>query len=286
MEDEELKYYFGGKEVSEKDVSEKFKNEHALSFLYDEEYENWVYITSRRRLRSEDKLMVLIKHKKHLAPYLKTGFFYIYLFETCDPNIAKFAGLPFSAAKEYFSVIGGIRVANYYRLRNDALGAWYDFALPKIKINLGGVKRVFIDSKEIMVNNDFIDLADLTLKEENKKLLFKAREKEYSLKCTAGRDALPPVFFVIKSAVNDDNSFDDSGWKISKCSLRPIKSDEAPDIIGLKFCHSDIDITTDIRGDEELRPFLYKIDKLQNRFSNTSINKKISLLEKRRLYGV
>ncbi|MDR2942707.1 MAG: hypothetical protein LBV17_08980 [Treponema sp.] len=281
VENEELIYYFDGKKVSEQDVKEKFKNKQKLSFLYDEEYEDWVYTT--RPLHMKNRLLIFID--KHDSEHRRQDFinfsifstenYYVYHFQNCDNDIAKFACLPF-ITKEYFTIIGGIRIINCCHFRDDVLGAWYDFALPKIKLNCKNNIQVFIDSEEILINDNLIDLTNLILKTNKQKTLI-PREKEYSIKCTD----LPPVYFLVKDSNIANNEIIEKGWKISSYSLHPIKSGETHDISGLLF--SDIQETS---INNKLRSFLSKNDHLQNRLFHARLNKNITNIERRRLYGI
>ena len=278
-----IKYYLDKEEIPEQDVKRTLKDKNIISFLYDEENEDWIYTT--RPLHSKDSIVVLVDNKlpwndKYLKPDFKfeRPYYKVYGFNKCNTDIANFAKLSF-ISKEYFTIIGGINILNCYHFRDDVLGAWYDFALPKIKINQEGNSRVFIDSKEIVVNNNIIDLVHLTLKESNQKWFIGPKEKEYSLRCTN----LPPVYFMIKNSLNDREIQIENGWNISRntYSLRPIKLGETPFITGLLPNYS-----LNIQDKNDLRPFLMNIDKLQNRPYHIGLNKKISSLEKRKLYGI
>lgn len=280
-ENKKLVFYDNEIKVSEQDVNRKFKNEHVLSFLYDDKYQDWIHTT--RPLSPESSLLVLVekshywdatKFKRHF--YTKLGLYDVYRFETCNKEIADFAKLRFEIKKEYFKIIGGIRAINCYHYRNDVLGAWYDFALPKIKLNFKDNTRIFIDSKEIIAGNNFLDLANLTFKENYEKKL-EPREKEYSLKCTD----LPPVYFRIESSESKNIEPVQKGWKISANSMRPIKPEESPDFIGLLSNFPQIS-----HSEKSLRPFLSKSDYLHNRLSNVRLNESINRLEKRRIYGI
>jgi hypothetical protein len=283
IENEKPIYYFDGDKKSEQDVKKTFQNKQILSFLYDEEYEDWKYTT--QPLHENDRLLVLI-NKSDICDKLDiwhrqrdfiffTENYYVYHFQNCDNNIAKSAGLSF-ITKEYFTIIGGIRVINCYYFRNDVLGAWYDFALPKIKLNLKNNIRVFINSKEIIINNNIVDLNNLMLITNKEKYILCPCEKEYSIKCTD----LPPVYFLIKGSADVNIESIDKGWKLTSHSLRPIKLGEAPDISGL-VCYIQ---NTKIKGN--LRPFLSQNDYLQNRLSNAGLNKNIRNIELRRMYGI
>lgn len=280
IENEELIYYLNGQKVSEQDVKKAFKNKQILSFLYDEECEDWIYTT--RSLHKENSLIVFVDkscywhNRQSDFKFIKeTEYYYVYYAQNCNNDIANFARLSF-ITKEYFTVIGGIRVINCYHFRDDVLGAWYNFALPKIKIDSENNIQVFIDSNEILVNDNIVDLANLVLKVNNEKLSLAPREKVHSLKCAN----LPPVYFLIKDPADVNIESIDNGWKLSDYSLRPIKLGEIPDISGL-VCYIQ---NTQIKGN--LRPFLSKNDYLQNRLLNTKIKNSISNIERRKIYGI
>jgi hypothetical protein len=58
IENEKPIYYFDGDEKSERDVKKTFQNKQILSFLYDEEYEDWMYTT--RPLHERNRLLVFV----------------------------------------------------------------------------------------------------------------------------------------------------------------------------------------------------------------------------------
>jgi hypothetical protein len=277
IENEKLRYYYKKDEIFEEDVKNQFKDKFVLSFLFDEEYEDWIYTTGP--LHSNNKLLVLADKSRwggkygQFNPEIITEYYKVYHFENCDNEIAAFAGLHY-ITKEYFTITGGIRVIGCYHPRHDVLGAWYDFALPAVKMDSQAGSRAFIDSKEIIIENNQIDLSNLALKENHEKWTLKPRK--YSLKCTN----LPAVYFQV-SGISDGNiDAVERGWKISSTSLRPITAGESPDIAGLRFNHSH----TDDKG--SLRPFLYRIDYLQNRISHIGLDEKIAKQERRKMYGV
>jgi len=267
FENDEPIYYFNGKKVTEQDVKKYFINEKVLSFLYDEEYEDWIYTT--RSLHRENRLITLVdkSHYLHNKPpkfelIKKTEFYYFLYAPYCDNDI-----------KEYFTITGGIKVIDCYHFRNDVLGAWYDFALPKIKLNLENIKQVFIDSNEIFINDNIVDLSNLMLKANNEKMSLTPGEKVHSLKCAN----LKPVYFLIRDSTDVNNEPINNGWKLSSYSLCPIKLGELSDISGLFYCG-------DVQTEGKLRSFLLKKHFLQNRLSNLNIN--ISKIERRRIYGI
>lgn len=280
FENERMIYRSGRDIIPEQELKNHFKNKPILSFLYDDEYDDWVYTI--RPLHSRDRLLVLVDksarwNKDRYKSLFSTNYYTVYHFESCDNNTASFAGLSF-ITKEYFTIIGGIRVVNcYHHFRNDVLGAWYDFALPKIRINLDVEIQIFIDSKEIVISDGCIDMDNLTLKENGKNWKLEPRDKEYSLKCSD----LTPVYFSIKAPEFSNNIDLKKGWKISPDSLRPIKLDEIPDMAGLLINSSFY-----IREEGTLRPFLHKDEYLQNRISHIGLNGWITNLETRRSYGV
>jgi hypothetical protein len=114
------------------------------------------------------------------------------------------------------------------------------------------------------------------LKANNEKLSLDSREKVHTLKCTD----LPPVYFLIKGSADVNNEPIDKGWKISSYSLCPIRLGETPDISGLA-CYIQ---KTKVKGN--LRPFLSQNDYLQNRLFHIGLNKKVSCIEKRKIYGI
>jgi hypothetical protein len=277
IKNEKLHYYFKDNEISEKKVKNQFESKFVLSFLFNEEYEDWIYTTSHLHLNN--RLLVLVDKTRpwgQFKPEFITEYYNVYHFKNCDNKIADFAKRHF-ITKEYFTIIGGIQVINRYHFRNDVLGAWYDFALPVVKINYSECSQAFIDSREIIIKNNRIDIANPILKENHEKWTLKPREKEYSLKCTNFR----PVYFQISGISASNSNAIEKGWKISTSSLRPIKSGETPEITGLLFNCSSY---TYNKGN--LRPFLYKIDCLQNRMSHIRLDEKITKQERRRIYGI
>jgi hypothetical protein len=277
IENEKLRYYFEKSEIFEEAVKNQFNKKPVLPFLLDEEYEDWIYTAGS--LHSNNQLLVLVDKTRpceQFKPEFTTEYYNVYHFKNCDNKIAEFAGLQFTT-KEYFTIIGGIRVINCYHARNDVLGAWYDFALPVVKIDSSASSRVFIDSNEIIVENNCIDLSNLTLKESHEKRILESREKEYSLKCTN----LSAVYFQVSGISNGSIDEIEKGWKISSTSLRPIKSGETPDIAGLLFNYSPY---TNAKGN--FRPFLYKIDYLQNRLSHIRLDERITKQDRRGWYGI
>jgi len=280
FENDEPIYYFNGKKISERDVKKQFNHKQVLSFLYDEEFEDWRYAT--RSLHKGNRLIVFVEklcyqHNSYLKLELikETEYYYVYHFKNCDNDIANFVRRSF-ITKEYFTIIGGIQVIDCYHFRDDVLGAWYDFALPKIKFNFENNRQIFIDSKEILANDNIVDLANLVLKANNEKLLLASGKKEHSLKCTN----LPPVYFLIKDSAGANNESIDKGWNLSSYSLRPIKLGEDPDISGL-VCY-----IRNIQEKGNLRPFLSQNDYLQNRLFHIGFNEKISCIERRKIYGI
>jgi hypothetical protein len=278
FENERMVYRFGKNTITEQELKNRFKNKSVLSFLYDDEYEDWLYTI--RPLHSRDRLLILVDklvrwNNDKYKSFFSTDYYTVYHFDSCDNNVASFAGLSF-IPKEYFTIIGGIQVVNCYHFRNDVLGAWYDFALPKIRIELSTNIQIFIDSKEIIVVDGCIDLDSLTLKENNENWKLEPRDKEYSLKCSD----LSPVYFSIKASESSCNIDLNKGWKISPDSLRPIKPCEIPDMVGLSINNSFY-----IQKKGSLRPFLYKDECLQNGISHIGLNEWITDLEKRSLYG-
>jgi hypothetical protein len=278
FENERMVYRFGKNTITEQELKNHFKNKSVLSFLYDDEYEDWLYTI--RPLHSRNRLLVLVDKlaRRNTDKYkllFSTEYYTVYHFDCCDNNVASFTGLSF-VTKEYFTIIGGIRIVNWYHFRNDVLGAWYDFALPKIRVDLGIDTQVFIDSKEIIIVDGCIDLDNLVLKENNKNWKLEPRDKEYALKCSD----LSPVYFSIKAPKSCSDIDLNRGWKISLDSLRPIKQDEIPDMAGLLINSSFY-----IRKEGGLRPFLHKKEYLQNRISHRGLDEWIVNLEKRSLYG-
>ena len=267
-------FFEDNKEITENDILNIFSNKNVIPFVLDGDYGDWIY--TNKSLRTKDELLLLVKnnHKIHhdflkceLSDY-EMKYFKIFIFDTCDLDrfgleIAKLANLELNK-KEIYSIIGGIKASNNYNFQNNVLGCWYDFALPKVKVNMI-CSTIYLDSKLVNLENNIIDLSEYQLK-----------PGEHSLKC---KD-ISPAFFYIKQPDSKVKIDICSGWLISSNELRQVNNNEKPNIIGLNV----INIHGGI-GDSALRPFLSKIAFLEKRPLMQSLNSNIKLMEERRHYG-
>jgi hypothetical protein len=280
---ESVNIRMNGRKISEDELSNVFPGKAVIPFIFDDDYDDWVYTS--RPLKSNDKLLVLARDKTCLNYFeknkrgdlqrnecgdLKMKEFSVFIFETCNDEIAGFANLDFDK-REIYTTIGGIKARGN---TNNVIGHWYDFALPRIKINLFSSTKIFIDSKEIIADKNQIDLSNLILKEGGKK--YRLTPGEHSLKCPG----ISPAYFFIEEYKTAAGASIHHGWIISSNDLRPVKNGERPDIIGLKIKKSG-KITDDIN----LRPFLSQIYCLRNRYSDRSRDAKLKTIERRKNYG-
>jgi hypothetical protein len=272
----------GDRKISEdeflrvKDFSDKL----VIPFLFEEEYEDWKY--ARKMLHTNDRLLVLVNnrasipsmnnHKRNEYNNLQMKHFRIFIFETCDHETAEFAGLNFDKNKIY-TIIGGINIIGSHNLPNNYLGRWYDFALPRIKLNLPASTKVLFDLKEIAFEDGQIDLSNLVLKET--KTPYPLEPGEHSLKC----NDISPAYFFVEEAKPNTNAAINRGWIITPNDLRPVKSGEKPSVVGLII--KSLNKTENIN----MRPFLSRINHLQNRPLEGLLNKKIRMLEGKKNYG-
>ncbi len=276
---EKIHIYKNGHGISEQNLQQHI-NKPIIPFVFDDEYIDWIYTI--KSLQVTDKLLVLVNKshginavcfEKMRHDFLETNYFDVYIFEECNNEVAKFANLML-AKKEIYEIIGGIKSHGDNNFANNILGSWYDFALPKIKIVLPSSVRVFIDSREIIVNNNCVDLSDLILKENNAK--FPLESGEHSFKCT---DISPAYFFVEENKINNKTGIN-HGWKIASNDFRPVSQSENPDIVGLKIIKSN-----SFNANTELRPFLIRNEILQNRPIEWLLSEKATKIELRRKYG-
>jgi hypothetical protein len=264
------------RKISEDELLNRFTNKLIIPFVFNEDYEEWEYTT--KILRTGDRLLVLVNKscgipnnfEKEKNDNLEMKHFHIYIFEHMNNEVANFVNLVFDK-KGIYTIIGGIKVRSSNK--NNVIGYWYDFALPRIKINLLSSIRVFIDSNEIVVDKNKIDLSNLVLKTNERYRLVPGK---HSLICPE----VSPAYFFIEECKATTNAFINHGWIISSNDLRPIKNGERPNVIGLKIKKS-----SGIMNDINLRPFLNQIDYLQNRPLERLINRKLKMIEKRRNHG-
>ena len=279
IQDERIHIWIDEKKALEEELLSRSQEKNKVVFAFDEDYEDWVHITKRKKIQNEDRLLVLenksYRFHDHFAEFrhenLEMECFRVYVFETCDFEIASFIDFYFDK-KIIYATQGGIKALGNYSLKNNVLGSWYDFALPKAKINLP-LTSVYIDSEEIVVTDGQIDLSNVTIKKNNTKYLLK--QGEHSLKC---KDVSPAYFYVEGSNLHSNPPIN-CGWKISPSDLRPINHNENPDIMGLKILK-----TRKTAENNHLRPFLLQAKRLQNRIGN-DLDNKIKSIETRRYYG-
>jgi hypothetical protein len=278
---EEICIYSNGRKISESEMMKNISDKLIIPFVFDEDYQDWKY--TKKILQAKDRLLLLVNKssKKYADNFekmkygdLKMEYFHVFIFDKIDSEIANFANLNFDK-KEIFTIIGGIKANNNYNFVNNVIGAWFDFALPKVKINLPSSTKVFIDSNEIVADKNQIDLSNLVLKKNGQK--YSLPPGKYTLKCSG----VSPAYFFIEECKSSTNTGINCGWIISSTDLRPVKNGEKPCVIGLKTIKSKR-----ILDDTHLRPFLSQIEYLQTRPLERFLNKKIKMIEKRRLYGV
>jgi hypothetical protein len=204
---------------------------------------------------------------------LEMKYFHIYIFESrdMDDEVAIFFNLDFDK-REIYTIIGGIKVRG--NNKNNVVGYWYDFALPRIKINLPSSTQMFIDSNEIVADKNQIDLSNLLLKNGNER--YQLVSGKHSFKCPG----VSPAYFFIEECKAATNTSLNHGWIITSDNLRPVKNGEKPNVIGLKIKKPE-----EITNDTNLRPFLNRIEYLQNRPLERLINGKLKTIEKRRNHG-
>jgi len=171
-------------------------------FKYDAGFEEYSIMDNHKDFNIDDTFLLLSvdnslltdpNFKEYYRDELFDDNYSVFIFDELNNAIIKKFNLQYDgkSAASIFSPIGGIRVLNYRSGRN-FLGAWYDFALPKIKLNRDeAVDYVFIDSKEIPVENNTIDL-DKLINESN------LNEGEHSIKCPD----TSPAFFVVEKPIN------------------------------------------------------------------------------------
>jgi hypothetical protein len=270
----------GGHKISENGLLNKFVNEPVIPFFFNEEYSDYEY--AAKTLHNKDRLLVLVNErlcktpldnfKKNECDDLKMKHFRIFLFESCNIEIAMFVNLNF-AKNEIYTIIGGITVAGNRHLSSNVIGCWYNFALPRIKINLLSTTRVFIDSRELIIEKNQVDLSNLILKESGEKCPLESGE--HSFKCTG----VSPAYFVIQDAKPNTAAAINQGWIITANELRPIRKGEKPCMIGLTVKNHYVP------ENANMRPFLSRIDHLKNGPLKPALNAKIRMLEWRKNYG-
>jgi len=268
IENDVMRVFVDDKKKSGKYLFNMFPQKRALPFIFDEYYEDWTEI--RKRLKRKDKVLVLINKSYPVGNYfrdhryddLKLECFHVYIFDNCNSRIAEFADLKFDN-NEIYTIIGGVSGRSSYNANANVLGIWYDFALPKIKINLPPLANVYIDSKEVAVEKNQINLAKCSLP-----------VGWHSFKC---KD-ISPVYFYVAGATANDTVELNSGWLVSSIDMRQIKHDETPSIIGL-------DVLKPNKATTPMRPFLSQMKYLQKRLSEQRLSRKIQAIETRRYYG-
>jgi hypothetical protein len=268
-----------GRKISEDELLNSFTNKLIIPFIFNEDYEEWEYTT--KILQTSDRLLVLINKSHKISDCfvnkkcddLEMKYFHIYIFESrdIDDKVANFVNLDFDK-REVYTIIGEIKVRS--NNKNNVIGYWYDFALPRIKINLPSSTRMFIDSNEIAVDKNQIDLSNIFLKHGNEQ--YRLVPGKHSFKCSG----VSPAYFFIEECKSAANISLNHGWIISTNNLRPVKKGENPNVIGLKIKKAN-----EIKNDINLRPFLNQIEYLQNRPLERLINGKLKTIEKRRNYG-
>ncbi|MDR1896180.1 MAG: hypothetical protein LBR10_05265 [Prevotellaceae bacterium] len=277
---EEVCIYKRGCKISEDDLLKMFPNKNIIPFVFIEDYEDWKH--TRKILQTKDRLLVLInKSYKKYPQYiertkrddLKMEHFDIFVFETCNSEAAEFVNLDFDN-KEIYTIIGGIKANNNYNFVNNVLGCWYDFALPRIKINAPSPTKVFIDSEEIIIEKNQVDLSNLISKKTNQK--YQIEPRRHSFQCAG----ISPAYFFVEEYKANAGAAINHGWIITANDLRPVKKGEKPNIIGLK-----IKKPNEITDNNNLRPFLNPIDYLRNRLLDRFLDKKLKAIERRRNYG-
>lgn len=277
---EAVNIFIGGIKVSESELLNRFVNNPVIPFVFNEEYSDYEYTT--KILHIKDKLLVLVDKylcKKPLNDFrknecddLKMEHFRIFLFESCNNEIAAFVNINLNK-NEIYTIIGGITVAGNRHLSNNVIGYWYNFALPRIKINLPYRIRVFIDSKEIIIEKSQIDLSNLVLKETGEK--YSLGPGEHSFKCTD----VSPAYFLIQETEPNTIATINQGWIITANELRPVRKGEKPCMIGLTVKNNYM------LENANMRPFVLWTDHLKNRLLKPTLSTKIQMLEWRKYYG-
>jgi hypothetical protein len=276
IQERDSKLYFrqNGKKVSIKTeiyFHELFSSQLTASFVYDEEYDDWQYHSSKQ-INKTDRVLILVLKKVHQNNWYiekkrddlsSDEIFYVFIFDECNEDIADYIGFKF--IDNIFIVQGGIKAKSDVGHRADFLGTFYNFALPKIRIAQGDYKQIFIDSESITIENNKIDLDCLELS-----------PGEHSIKCWD----TTPAFFVIEMLRSRDAVDIVSGWIISSKNFYPADSIEYSRIHGLIF-----DFPEEENNIPYLRPFLSQQERLERNSSITLIDRKIENIEQRRRYG-
>jgi hypothetical protein len=279
---EAVNIFIGGRKISESELLNKFVNKPVIPFIFNEEYSDYEY--TDKTLHAKDRLLVLVNKNLYKTPLdnfkknecddLKMERFRIFLFESCNNEIAMLVNLNFDKS-EIYTIIGGITVAGNRHLSSKVIGCWYNFALPKIKINLPSTTRVFIDSREVIIEKSQVDLSNLVLKEKETGEKYPLESGEHSFKCTG----VSPAYFVIQDSRPNTITAINQGWIITANELRPVRKDEKPCMIGLTVRNHYMP------ENANMRPFLSRIDHLKNRPLKPALSTKIQMLEWRKNYG-
>jgi hypothetical protein len=276
---EAVNIFIGGRKISENELLKEFVNNPVIPFVFNEEYSDYEY--TAKILHAKDRLLVLVNkrlYKTSLENFRKNEcgdlmkHFRIFLFESCNNEIAMLVNRNFDR-NEIYTIIGGITVTGNRRLPGNVIGCWYNFALPRIKINLPPTTGVFIDSREVKIEKGQVDLSNLILKKTGEK--YPLETGEHPFKCTG----VSPAYFVIQDSKPNTIAAINQGWIITANELRPVRNDEKPCMIGLTVKNHYMP------ENANMRPFLSRIDHLKNRPLKQALSTKIQMLEWRKNYG-
>ena len=274
----ELKFYLNKKNVDS--VPDKYlwsfdtyQTKKAIFFLKDNDYNDWIPALPQQSINADEEILLLTKQDKfphYIEEFIDTGEVekisagtYTILILTLNKR-ESFKNFNISIkAESDFELVGGIKSK-----RN----TYYSFALPVIKFNehKRTYESVFIDSKEYSIKDGFVDLPkNLEPGEHCIKLLDSWKSSS--------------MFFYIEENINNGIIPDSRGWILSEkenvCS--PSDNVEKTTIDGLKLLGNlemieRKTILSTKNDDNNLRPFLKQIKRLENRFEinrNTKLNK-------------